>query len=252
MSKTIKFLLILICVLLFIIFLLKGYEKEKINIAEKIGPKVGESELSMTDYYALKQIIEDNYKKYLLDGEYERAYNMLSPAYWAYVPFKDYESKMPNKDIEELRISGIKRVTKTTYHATANQSGEDFTIILNQDDGKFSLLPESFIGHSTLNVSKSNRKLKCTVKDYLVNVDETIFNCEIFNSSKEDITINSGTLITNLEDKIKKDLQITIPSKQKIDVLISFDTYYAFPKKLTLNRENGEEEDIEYVFEINK
>ena len=250
MKKIIKFLCILSCILLFIIFLLKSYQKEQVNIADKIGAKIGESELSMTDYYNLVQIIENTYKEYLMNGDYKTAYSMLNQNYRNYVSFDDYQEKMKNKDISNLKVTNIKRVSKTTYHATTNSSGDDFTIIIDKDEGKFLLLPESFLGAKKLDSKVSNNKLKCVLEDYLVKVDETLFNVKLTNSSNEDMNITGGKLFTNLDDKIEIPFNITVPSKETKEIVVSFSTKYAFPKKLILYRANGEKEDLEYAFDI--
>ena len=250
MKKIIKFLCILICILLAIIFLLKSFQKEKVNIADKIGTKVGESELSMTDYYNLVQIIENTYKEYLMKGDYETAYSMLNQNYRSYVSFSDYQEKMKNKDNSNLKVTDIKRISQTTYHVTTNASGDDFTIIIDKGESKFLLLPESFLGAKKLNNSVSHNKLKCVLEDYLVKVGETLFNVKLTNNSNEDMNITGGKLFTNLDDKIEIPFNITVPAKETKDIIVSFGTNYAFPKKLILYRANGEKEDIEYVFDI--
>lgn len=250
MKKIIKFLCILICILLLILLLLKGYQIEQEDIAGKMGSKVGESELSMTDYYNLVQIIENTYKDYLIKGDYNSAYSMLNINYRSHVSFDDYKEKMQSKDNSNLKVTGIKRVTQTTYHVTTNSSGDDFTIILDKGENKFLLLPESFLGAKKINNKVSHNKLKCILEDYLVKVDETQFNIELTNSSKEEMHITGGKLYTNLDDEIEVTFNITIPPKETKEIFASFRTDYAFPKKFILYRANGEKEDLEYVFDI--
>lgn len=250
MNKITKYLLILFFILLFIVFLLKGYEKEQIDIARKIGPKVGERELSMTDYYNLTQIIEDTYKDYLLKQDYKTAYSMLSKNFRLYLPFDEYEKEMSNKDNSKLKVADIKRVTKTTYHVKTNMSGEDFTIIIDKEDNKFTLLPKSFLDYVKPNIIVSKKNLKCTLIDYVVNINQTVFNFDLKNESKEEIKLERGILYTNLDDTVQSDLNIVILPKETKRVSITFDTNYAFPSKLILDRENNGKNNIEYSFKL--
>lgn len=252
MKKLIKFLVVVICILLFILFLLKGYQHEKEDIASKIGDKVGESELSMSDYYNLARIIEDAYRQYLVQGDYRTAYSMLHQNYRAYTSYEDFENKMSGRDNSQLKVANIKRVTQTTYHVMTNVSGEDFTIIINQDESKFSLLPEAFLAYDNPNMTSKSNNLQCTLKDYLVNVNQTTFHMELKNTSEDEMHITKGMLYTNLDDAVEKSLDMIIPAKQSKEISISFDTNYAFPSKLILYRENGKKADIEYTFSIEK
>lgn len=252
MKKIFKFLLITICVLLFIIYLLKSYTKEQEDVAGLIGKHISGGELSMNDSYALEQII-DTYKNYLIEKDYEIAYKMLNRNYKSYISLEEFISKIESKDISSIKITNVERISSTTYHVLTNTSGEeDFTIIINSEYETFSLFPESFLKYKQLNNKNSKKKMECKLIDYLVKIDSCTLNFEITNKSKEDMIINSATLYTRLGNKIEKDDRISIPAKTSKNISISFDTDYDFPGEIVLNRLNGTKEDIEYSFTINK
>lgn len=252
MNKITKILLIIVCFLLVIYFILNGYVKDSENIAKLIGNKVGGGELTMSNYYSLSQCIE-TYFHYLKDKHFETAYKMLNNNYKEYVSFENYKSEVLKYNYDNARVMNINPITTTTYNVVTDISGEkeDFTIVLNKDGISFLLFPNTFLDYQKINKKEKRKGLECNLEDYTVNTNNNTFNFTFSNNSNENISINSGTLITNLDDKIEKTIDINLSPKETKKISISFDTNYAFPKEIILYR-NTENDSLKYSFSIDK
>ncbi len=239
MHKFTKFLLILVLVLLIIYIFLNNYtfEMEHEDMQSKVGNigTVGGIELTFTDYYTLKQSF-DTYADFIASGDYETAYSMLGTSYKNYVPYEDYKNKI--KDVKEmLQVHDINFITNTTFDLlVGGKSGDEeehYSLIINKEKNTFALYPESFLDYNSNEIKLSKNKVQYILKNYIVNIDECIFNFEITNNNKKALTISKCNLITNGGEEYNNSDVIEIPSKETKEVSIKFDTNYQFPKKIT-------------------
>lgn len=252
MNKITKILLIIVCFLLVVYLILNGYVKDSENMAKLVGNKIGGGELTMSNYYSLSQCAE-TYFHYLRDKDYETAYKMLNNNYKEYISFEKYKEKVIKNNYENTEITDINPITKTTYNVITDVSGEkeNCTIILNNDGVSFLLLPDNFLDYQKINKKVSKKSLECYLTNYVVTTTNNTFKFSITNKSSEDINIASGKLITNLDDNLECAIDINILPKETKEISVSFVTDYAFPKKIILYRNIGNNL-TEYAFNIDK
>jgi len=251
MNKITKFLLIVVCVLLFIYFLVNGYAKKSEDMSELVGSKIGGGELSTSDYYSLVQCVE-TYIDYLKQKDFEMAYQMLNNNYKEYVSYEKYQEKVAQKDYSQTNITDVEIITATTYRVTTTTEGqeEQFSIIIDGDSRRFLLLPESFLDYQKVNTKVFHHQLKCVLKEYVVYTDKSEMMFEVTNNSNKDAHLTMGKCWTTFSDEIEKNVDITIKAKETIPITVSFETDYTFPKKVILYKNNNGKADIEYLFEI--
>lgn len=257
MKKLTKFLLIIVCFLVAIYFLLTNFNKQTENMSSKVGYKVGGGELSMHEYYALAQYF-DTYKDYMSKGEYKSAYNMLGITYRQYIPFENFERNIDKEKVKSLKLEDINIVTPSTYELvlnindSKNASGEKihYSIVNDTSIDRVYLYPDSFLDYKIIGDSEKTNKIKCELVDYIVYTDKTELNFEIKNSKNEKFNMTEAILYTNLDDVITLNDALVINEKEVMKKVLSFETEYAFPKKIVLKGNVGNK-DVEFVFEIN-
>lgn len=252
MHKFTKFLLVLLLILLVLYVWLSNFNKDYFSMANKVGMRVGGGELTVSDYYTLVQCME-TYKGYIAKKEYDTAYNMLGASYRNFLPYDEYEKQILDVDVEKMIVKDINIITQTTFDMIVGESGEEthYSIIIDKNSNTFALYPDSFLEYRKVEIEESQKSLKCTLVDYVVNTDKTVMNLNVKNKSNEEIVITKSVLHNNLDQTITNSNTIKIlPDEDKV-ISIEFATDYSFPEKLVLERSIAGKESIEYSFEIN-
>lgn len=252
-KKITKFLLIL-CLILFVIYLLVSkYSYESTDMSLIVGTKIGGGELTMSDYYTLVKYM-DMYKESILHEKYELAYSFIGSSYKKLVTYEEFVTNIP-KNIDKMRVAQIDRVTNSTFKVLIDMSGEtyNYSLILEEDSDNFDILPDGFLDYQKVNQKEKRKGLQCVLTDYTVNYDNCVFNFELKNTAKDSIKISSSTLYTNLDDVIKNDNQVEINPGETKMVTLTYQTDYTFPKKIVLSRDiNNGEKTLEYTFDLTK
>lgn len=251
MNKITKFLLITCLILFIICMLVMRYDSEMNDMSAKVGAKIGGGELTMSDYYTLVQYM-DMYKESILHEKYELAYSFIGSSYKNKVSYKEFTNNIPS-NIDKMQVAQIDRITNTTFNVSLDMSGEfyNYSIIIDKEANDFEILPDSFLDYQKVDKKKKKKGLQCLLTDYTVNCNNCILNFEIKNTSKESVQISNSTLYTNLRDVIENEEQIEIqPGETKV-VSIMYETDYAFPTKVVLERNfQDSEKVIEYTFDL--
>ena len=122
-KKIQKILIVLIFIMGIAIFLLNKYVLQEMPIAERIGTAT-ETSVTIEESLHIKTYSTTKYFSLLSDGEYEKAYQMLTDEYKAYMPYEQYLEKeilgtdiatVINKAVDDNEKAFIKKDDENRY-----------------------------------------------------------------------------------------------------------------------------------------
>lgn len=253
MNKSWKFIFGMSFVLILIYLFVNDYAKSLVNMEDQIGTRVGGGELSVKDNAILKTYLE-LYKERIVNGEYEKAYNMTGLSYKEYLPYEAYVEKVQSQNFEDLIFEDIEIATTSIYDVTFSVSGDKgHYSVLYDDEKKLYIYPDSFLSYVKVENEVTKKKLEVKLEYYVVNIDKCMLGFSIENRLNDTVEISKSQLLTNENRFVESDEKIIINPKESKKIVLEFDTDYSIPKQVILYRStNKENEFIEYDIKIKR
>ena len=75
-----------------------------------------------------------------------------------------------------------------------------YSLLIDKENNQFSLFPNSFLMHKEVNLKTSQKQLTIVVKEYLLKIDDCIFQIQLTNHSREDIKLSSRFFIDKFNE----------------------------------------------------
>lgn len=259
-SKLLRNLVIACAVVLFTNFLINKNIYEEMNIQNRVK-SMNPISVTMADALHVKTYSIDNYISYIIDGKFEKAYDMLTDEYKAYKSYNDFLLDLEGIDFNTFKLKEIKQVSENTYLAPVEyeRNGtleeEEYIVLVNKLNTKLmkiSLNKFLYAFDEKYNFSKDGAKY--TIESGVVHIDNIYLKVKVKNTNLiENLKITDlGVGFNQYESKTQKiEDGVIEPGKEKT-YQIELEANYYTPKYLKVNR-NIEKETIRtYLFGLEK
>ncbi len=263
MNKIKKICMILIVVLICIVLFIFSLEPfiESMHISNRVGQKVGYSEVSIKDYVTLSNGTIGQYYRLLQSGDMEKAYSLFTPEYRQFVTLEEYVTKQQDLVSGEIvyAVKDIVQATENMFKAYVdeNGTGKEYLIILGKSkisdkvnvNDTFALAPENFLEYEATENSIRKDKITYRVKGYRVELQKCILELVVTNDRDEEIQLESAKMIgTESGTFLSNEKYVILPNEEK-ELIIEFDTEIDFPEAFEITRRDGNKLRT-YTFEV--
>ena len=241
MKKIAKILIVLICIGIFLNITLSRYVEESSDISGKLGSKYTGGVISTVNYARISQNFEF-YLSLLKAEDYEGAYKVLPYNYTSYKTYEDFCGEVKGINYESATIKSITKKTANLYSLIVKieNSEKEFLMLFNTENTSFSIIPETFLEHKTLEESIKKKKVKYEVVDTINYVDKFVANIQIENLSSKDTIKISGINLVKENGKIIKgniELPLEVGPNETKSMALEFETDIDFPIQIEFLRE---------------
>lgn len=244
-----------LCVVLFLIYTLKDFNKERgSGIRSMIGAEFGGiSSLSIRENLILTNAVE-LYLQSLRSGDFDKAYGYISAQYKEIVSQEVFIEKMTEIGLENFKASSlfdIRQVTTNMFVAQGTLlNGLEQKILIILDDANYYIVPEPFLEYRVVDDGIKRDGVRYHLNGYEIDLERCIFDFTITNESNKDIEIIDAQMLYETGGHTQAiNNEFVVPAKDEANVSIEVETYLDFPSGFRLIRQDGEKQRI-YTFEL--
>lgn len=255
-KKLFKVLLILCIIMCIVNWAYDKYVASEMKVINKINRNLPVS-VSVKDALTVKAYGTDKYFAFLEDGEYKKAYAMLTDEYKAYHKYDDYIKTLDGIDFSTMEVQEVKQMADGAYIAyveymrDGNMEETEYFIIISELNYKVMFIsPDKFLYSFSKKEEFSKDKIKYTIENCVVYADKVKADIKIKNVNSTPVTLKSIGLALNETEVMKNyfdDYLIIEPKSEKM-VEFSYNSNYYAPKMLTIDRILDEETLRTYTF----
>ena len=239
-KKFLKALFSVMFVLAIIDFVLYRYIGREPLIRERISAYNPVS-ISLNDSLKVRAYSTSLFFKHIEDGEYKKAYGMLTDEYKKYVSYDDFLESLKVYDHTNLGVKSVKQLTDHTFVVLLEDKDTKeehlYTVYSNRLNNEiFTISPDKFVYFDKVNSKKSNAGLEVTLESFLVLQDSINIKLKVKNKTSKEIDINDVRVELALSGRLANKFEkTTIAPKEErsIDVVYTETSYY-LPKSISV------------------
>ena len=255
LKKIFSFLFVAYAIVLLMIYTKHKYEEKTKDVATKIGAGI-ETNITVEKTLQIKKLTIDRYKKYMLAGEYDSAYNMLTDEYKYYCDFDTFVANASTIDWSTVDVEDINAKNDYCYVATVVHRNDDqiiktkYLLYLNRYlTDVFTISPDNFV-YSYKNQDFEKSGVSLHIDECVITINDVTLVGSIKNTSWfSDISIkavnaaygNSLVARGELEHVLKKDEEIPF------SLVYSENTEFFIPDNVKIETEKGDKT-VSYSF----
>lgn len=232
-----KILLWLLGALIVVYIILTGAVKDELNMASKVGARLGGGELSIRENTIVASCI-NTYLQNIADQKYENAYGMLGASYRNHTPYEEWLIKAQSLDISNMIVkrSDIEIISKTTFCVPV-AIGDDTTnylVIINNNTNRFAIYPNEFLDYNNDPKQLTEQKITYTIKDYEVYGEKIILKLNVNNKNKKQLSLTNIALDTVAGNRYEYSGDILVDSTSENTYTLEFKNDFSFPTNLAV------------------
>ena len=239
-----KILIILIFIMGIAIFVLNKYVFQEMSIAERIGTAT-ETSVTIEESLHIKTYSTTRYFSLLNEGKYNKAYQMLTDEYKAYMPYEQYLEKIKTFDYNNQGVKAVKQISQYGYIVKLeNKDTKEEThylVYMSTFNNKlFTISPDSFVYYDTKERKEESNVLRARLENYLIFEDSIQFKLVLKNKTSEELTIDDIQAELTKGGKINNRFEpITLAAKEEKEItFLVDDANYYIPKNVIIKMGN--------------
>lgn len=243
-KKIQKILIVLIFIMGIAIFLLNKYVLQEMPIAERIGTAT-ETSVTIEESLHIKTYSTTKYFSFLSDGEYEKAYQMLTDEYKAYMPYEQYLEKIKSFDYNNQGVKAVKQISQYGYiikleNKDTKEETHYLVYMSDLNNKLFTISPDGFVYYDNKERKEESGILNATLKDYLIFEDSIQFKLVLKNKTSKELTIDDIQAELTKGGKINNKFEsITLAAKEEREItFLVEDANYYIPKNVIIKTGN--------------
>ena len=243
-KKIQKILIVLIFIMGIAIFLLNKYVLQEMPIAERIGTAT-ETSVTIEESLHIKTYSTTKYFSLLSDGEYEKAYQMLTDEYKAYMPYEQYLEKIKNFDYNNQGVKAVKQISQYGYiikleNKDTKEETHYLVYMSDLNNKLFTISPDGFVYYNNKERKEESGILSAKLKDYLIFEDSIQFKLVLKNKTSKELTIDDIQAELTKGGKINNKFEsITLAAKEEREItFLVEDANYYIPKNVIIKTGN--------------
>ncbi|MBQ9267617.1 MAG: hypothetical protein IJ217_04995 [Clostridia bacterium] len=241
-KKAVKILFFFALFMLIAIIVLNKYILEEVPISERIGTYMPMS-VSLNDATFVKAYSTSKYFELLKEGEYEKAYKMLTPEYQRYMSYENYLKTIQGYHFD-MPVKQVKQLADHTYIVTLEDTEKQeehiyFAYANKFRNETFTISPDKFIYYDAPNIKHKSNGLEATVENYLVMQDSITVKMKFKNNTSKEMKIEDVMVEITLSGRLADAMEpITLAPKEEREITLTFDgTSYYIPKSVIVEAE---------------
>ena len=255
-SKRLKKIFTILLVAYLIVFLVLYTKNKYANFSDDILEKVGagiETNIPIDRVLRIKKLAMDTYKEFLLNNDYQSAYDMLTDEYKLFCPIEEYETKVKQIDWSTFEVEDINAKNDYCYIASViyNQNGETiktrYLLYINKyATDKFFISPDKYI-YSYIDQEFSKDDILLHIDECVIYIDKIVLKGSIKNTSWfSDINISSVNAAYGDSLVAKNNITLEIKKGDTAPIIVNYEGYtdYFIPDNIKIEKDNGEKEDV--------
>ena len=254
LKKIFSFLLVAYIIAIVLLYTKNKYAHFSDNILEKIGSGI-ETNLTIEKTIRIKELSVDKYKKYLINHDYESAYNMLTDEYKKYCDYEKYTAYAQAIDWSKLEVEDIN--AKNDYCYVAHIIFEEdepiktrYLLFVNKyAPENFFISPDDYV-YSYRDQEFKKDDILLHIDECVISINDVKLNGYIENISWfSDITINEVNIGLGDSMEVNNELKSTIKKGEKLPLSIEYaiKSDFFIPDNVSIKKEDGDKT-VEYSF----
>lgn len=257
-KKLLKFLIVACVVVWLTRFVLDTNLFDDTKIQKRINSSLPLS-VTMADALYIKNYSINAYVAFLMQGETQKAYSMLTEEYQSYKKYNEYLETIEGIDFSTFNLKEVKMISENTYVAPVEyeRNGEleetDYLVLVNKVNNKnMKIAPDRFLYEFTEEINFSEDSIKFTVEKCVVNSDTIKMTVKIKNSNWfEKVNIREiGIAFSENESKTKSIKECILNPNESQSFEIELESNYYVPKYLKVVRNIDEKVNRTYMFAL--
>lgn len=239
-KKIQKILIIFIFIMAITIFLLNKYVLQEMPIAERIGTAT-ETSVTIEESLHIRAYSISRYFSLLNEGEYEKAYQMLTDEYKAYMPYEQYLAKIKTVDYNNFGVKAVKQISQYGYiiklENKDTKKETHYLVYMSDLNNKlFTISPDGFVYYDTKERKEESKILSAKLESYLIFEDSIQFKLILKNKTSDELTIDDIQAELTKGGRINnkfKSLTLAAKEEKEITFLVEDANYY-IPKNVII------------------